>query len=113
MTLPSLVMNRLSQNMYINAPTLSQLAACEAFSCEDELQANLQVYAANREVVLSALDELGLGDCASPADGAFYVYLDLSSKGVTDAPALCKRYSIARMCRVASMMFSFVVFLGY
>ena len=33
---PSLVdvMNRLSQNMYINAPTLSQYAACHAFSPE-------------------------------------------------------------------------------
>jgi len=77
--------------MYINAPTLSQLAACEAFSCDEELQANLKMYTANREVVLSSLQELGLGACVSPADGAFYVYLDLSSQNVTDAPALCKR----------------------
>ena len=38
------VMIRLGQNMYINAPTLSQVAAIEAFDCEDELQGHLKVY---------------------------------------------------------------------
>ena len=38
------VMVRLGQNMYINAPTLSQVAAVEAFNCEDELQGHLEVY---------------------------------------------------------------------
>lgn len=35
-------MNRLSQNIYINAPTLSQLAACEAFECEEELDSHVK-----------------------------------------------------------------------
>ena len=38
------VMVRLGQNMYINAPTLSQVAAVEAFNCENELQGHLEVY---------------------------------------------------------------------
>ena len=84
-------MNRLSQNMYINAPTLSQLAACEAFSCEEELQQHVVRYAKNRECVLENLIKLGLGNATAPSDGAFYVYCDLSSFGVTDAPALCYR----------------------
>jgi hypothetical protein len=55
------VMNRLSQNMYINAPTLSQLAAVEAFSAEStaELEENVRKYAANREIVIDTLRSLG------------------------------------------------------
>lgn len=44
-------MIKLSQNMYINAPTLSQLAACHAFSCDDELQGHVKRYAENRKTV--------------------------------------------------------------
>lgn len=84
-------MNRLSQNIYINAPTLSQLAAIEAFNCEEELNAHVAKYAVNRDVVMSTLAELGLDGNVAPADGAFYVYTDLSESGVTDAPGLCRR----------------------
>ena len=86
-------MNRLSQNLYINAPTLSQLAACRAFD-EDtdvELQVNLRKYAVNRDIVLSTLRDLRIDGNASPADGAFYVYIDLSAEGVTDSTALVWR----------------------
>lgn len=79
---PSLVdvMNRLSQNLYINAPTLSQLAAIHAFDpeCSAELEGHVARYAVNRSIVLSALRDLDLHSGASPADGAFYVYVDLS-----------------------------------
>lgn len=85
------VMNKLSQNMYINAPTLSQIAAVEAFNCDEELQGHVQKYAKNREIVLKTLESLGLLECCSPADGAFYVYLDLLKAGVKDTPSLCKR----------------------
>jgi aspartate/methionine/tyrosine aminotransferase len=90
---PSLVdaMNRLSQNMYINAPTLSQLAATHAFECDDELQGHIAKYRQNRDCVLRTLKELGLEEGCSPADGAFYVYVDLSASGVNDAPALCRQ----------------------
>jgi aspartate/methionine/tyrosine aminotransferase len=79
---PSLVdvMNRLSQNLYINAPTLSQLAAVRAFDpeCSAELEAHVARYTVNRSIVLTALRDLDLHGGASPADGAFYVYVDLS-----------------------------------
>ena len=84
-------MIRLGQNMYINAPTLSQLAAIEAFRCEDELQGHLSVYASNRKIMLNTLAEMGLAECCSPADGAFYIYVDLSTKGITNSPDLCRR----------------------
>lgn len=90
---PSLVstMTRLSQNMYINAPTLSQLAAVHAFDCEDELQGNVAGYRASRDLVLAALEELGLLEGASPADGAFYVYVDVSARCSFDSLTLCSR----------------------
>jgi aspartate/methionine/tyrosine aminotransferase len=74
------VMNRLGQNLYINAPTLSQLAACHAFDpeCSIELEGHVTRYAVNRQVVLETLKDLELDKGASPADGAFYVYVDLS-----------------------------------
>lgn len=74
------VMNRLGQNLYINAPTLSQLAACHAFDpeCSAELEGHVTRYAVNRQVVLETLKDLKLDKGASPADGAFYVYVDLS-----------------------------------
>ena len=84
-------MNRLSQNLYINAPTLSQLAGLAAFDCDQELDAHVVRYAENRRIVLDTLAELGLLEGASPSDGAFYLYLDLSKQGVTDTPELCRR----------------------
>lgn len=85
-------MNRLTQNIYINAPTISQLAACEAFQCTEELDAHVRKYAVNRDIILSALQELGFhSNDMAPADGAFYIYIDLSKKGVTDSPLLCQQ----------------------
>ena len=54
-------MNRLSQNIYINAPSLSQIAAIAAFSDEStaELEGNLQRYKDNRQIVLDVLCDLG------------------------------------------------------
>ena len=75
-------MNRLGQNLYINAPTLSQMAACYAFDsiCTAELESHVRRYAVNRQIVLDTLKGLKLDVGASPADGAFYVYVDLSVK---------------------------------
>ena len=84
-------MNRLSQNIYISPPTLSQLAAISAFQAFDELNGHIEVYRINREIVLRTLHELNLDTDISPSDGAFYVYVDLSRAGVTDALQLCNR----------------------
>jgi len=45
--------------------------------CEDELQANMQVYRANRALMLEGLPRAGF-DRIAPPDGAFYVYADVS-----------------------------------
>ena len=72
---PKLVnaVNRLQQNMFINAPTISQIAAVECFTKEVEatLEEHVTRYAANRAIVLAALQAAGISDVA-PRDGAFY-----------------------------------------
>ena len=69
---------RLAQNMFICAPHASQVAALAAMDCKEELEANVDVYRANRELMLKGLAEAGF-DRIAPPDGAFYVYADVSA----------------------------------
>ena len=78
---------RLQQSLAISAPTLSQIAAEAAFDARDELEAVKAGYRRNRDILLNGLPELGLGDLA-PADGAFYIYADIS-RFSADASAFC------------------------
>ncbi len=71
------VVERIAQNMFICAPHASQVAALAAMECEDELQANLDVYRQNRSLMLEGLPKAGFTNIAPP-DGAFYVYADVS-----------------------------------
>ncbi|GHF69907.1 aminotransferase [Seohaeicola zhoushanensis] len=71
------VLERISQNMFICAPHASQVAALAAMECDEELQANLRVYAENRRLMLEGLPKAGFTRIAPP-DGAFYVYADVS-----------------------------------
>jgi aspartate/methionine/tyrosine aminotransferase len=75
---PALVrpIERLAQNLYISPPTVAQVAALGAFDGVVELEANRRVYAENRALLLDALPRLGL-DRIVPADGAFYLYVDI------------------------------------
>lgn len=77
---PSLVrvVERLQQNLFISAPAVSQVAALGAFDGTDELEANRATYARNRALLLEALPAAGLSALA-PADGAFYLYADVSA----------------------------------
>jgi aspartate/methionine/tyrosine aminotransferase len=70
--------DRLVGNFALCPPTLSQHAAVAAFDCYDELDANVARYAGNRELLLRRLPEIGLSRLA-PADGAFYIYADVSA----------------------------------
>jgi aspartate/methionine/tyrosine aminotransferase len=81
---------RLGQNLVINAPTISQHAALAALDCRDECEANVARYAANRAVLLDRLPKMGL-DLLAPADGAFYVYADITELGVP-ATTLCENW---------------------
>ncbi len=68
---------RLAQNLYISPAAISQIAALAAFDALEELEANKTVYATNREFLLSELPSAGFHAFA-PADGAFYLYSDIS-----------------------------------
>lgn len=68
---------RLAQNLYISAPAVSQVAALGAFEGIDELEATKQRYARNRAMLLEELPRAGLSSIL-PADGAFYLYADVS-----------------------------------
>ena len=76
---PSLVraVERLQQNLAISVPTLSQIAAEAAFDGRAELEAVRQGYEENRRILLEGLPRMGL-DSFLPADGAFYLYADVS-----------------------------------
>ncbi len=71
------VVERIAQNMFICASHASQFVALAAMDCDDELQDNLAVYAANRALMLEGLPRAGFTNIAPP-DGAFYVYADVS-----------------------------------
>ncbi|MGH1446086.1 MAG: pyridoxal phosphate-dependent aminotransferase [Cognatishimia sp.] len=68
---------RLAQNMFICPPHVSQVAALAAMDCTEELEANMDVYRANRQLMLDGLPNAGFTKFAPP-DGAFYVYADVS-----------------------------------
>ncbi len=68
---------RLQQNLFINAPTLSQFAALKAFECIEELEERKKGYQRNRDFLLDALPNAGFRSIL-PADGAFYLYADIS-----------------------------------
>jgi len=69
---------RLTANMTICPPALSQYAAVAAFSdaARAELDQHVAHYAHNRQVMLDGLTSLGVTEMAPP-DGAFYVYADI------------------------------------
>jgi aspartate/methionine/tyrosine aminotransferase len=79
------VVERIAQNVYICAPAVAQVAALGAFDGMDELERNVAVYRANREVLLDGLPQVGFDEIV-PADGAFYLYCDVS-KYTTDSLA--------------------------
>ncbi len=67
--------DRLAQNIFLSAPTLSQYAALVAFSEEvlRETEWRRQEFKTRRDFLVPALRELGFTVSASP-QGAFYVY---------------------------------------
>ncbi len=67
---------RLAQNLYISPPAIAQVAALGAFDGLDELGQNKRVYQANRDLLLAELPKANLKKIV-PADGAFYLYVDV------------------------------------
>ncbi len=68
---------RLQQNLAISVPTLSQIAAEAAFDGREEMEAVKRGYVENRRILIEGLPQAGLTKFL-PADGAFYLYADVS-----------------------------------
>ncbi|MHB1304743.1 MAG: pyridoxal phosphate-dependent aminotransferase [Acidiphilium sp.] len=84
----------LAQNFFICAPHVAQRAALAAFECHAELRTRRDAYARSRDVLLDALPRAGLARL-SPADGAFYIYADISDIG-QDSAAFCRELLYGR-----------------
>jgi len=78
---------RLAQNMFICPSHASQKLALYAMEDRDVLDDQVQVYRANRDLMVEALPKMGLGKFAPP-DGAFYIYVDVSAY-TNDSLAFC------------------------
>lgn len=79
----------LAQNLFISAPTLSQIAGVAAFDCHEELRGHVAVYAANRARLIAGLPKAGIDAFLEP-DGAFYLYADIG-RLTNDSAAFCAR----------------------
>ena len=80
---------RLQQNLSISVPTLSQIAAEAAFDGHEEMDRIKRGYQENRRILIEGLPQAGL-DTFLPADGAFYLYADVS-KFTSDSLAFTKQ----------------------
>jgi aspartate/methionine/tyrosine aminotransferase len=90
MVLPDDLLRRtqiLQQNLFIAAPTLSQVAAIAALGERDYCEEQKALYAKNRTLLSSGLRELGIG--VDEGDGAFYAYGDVS-RFTNDSLSFCK-----------------------
>lgn len=78
----------LQQNMFINAPTISQVAALKCWDedCLVELEKHVNKYRSSRAFILDELSHIEEIDPKNiaPADGGFYVYVDLGDENVAE-----------------------------
>jgi aspartate/methionine/tyrosine aminotransferase len=86
---------RLQQNVYICAPHIAQVAGVAALRAGAELDGHVARYATNRALLVDGLAAAGI-DRIAEADGAFYVYADVShltaDERVGSASVLCRRW---------------------
>src|ERR1700716_3240955 len=80
---------RLQQNFSISVPTLSQIAAEAAFDGRAEMDEVKHGYEDNRGILIAGLPQAGLTKFL-PADGAFYLYADVS-RFTADSHAFAQR----------------------
>jgi len=91
LVLPEDVLERvemLQQNLFIAAPTLSQVAGIAALTERDYYEQQKAHYAANRPLIAGGLRNLGFG--VEEVDGAFYAYAD-ASRFTNHSLSFCKQ----------------------
>jgi len=72
---------KLSMSLFLCPPTFSQLIAVKALEDYEILNNNVLIYKKNRDLLINFFEDMGFNKYA-PADGAFYLYLDVSK--ITD-----------------------------
>ncbi|MGJ8529263.1 pyridoxal phosphate-dependent aminotransferase [Maritalea sp.] len=80
MVLPKDLVRRteiMAQNMFISAPSLSQLAGEVALNCRSYYDAQKTNYVNNGTILTRSLNEMGFRNVRQ-SDGAFYAYADIS-----------------------------------
>ena len=90
MVLPEPLVRRaeiLQQNLFISAPTLSQIAATAALGERDYAEARKADYARNRTLLTDGLRDLGF-ELPAAGDGAFYAYAGIRNFA-NDSLAFC------------------------
>ena len=78
------VIEKLSMSLFLCPSTIAQIIAIKAFDDYNILNKNVAIYNKNRELLINFFEDIGLSKYA-PADGAFYLYLDISN--ITDNSA--------------------------
>ncbi|MFP4125797.1 MAG: pyridoxal phosphate-dependent aminotransferase [Alphaproteobacteria bacterium] len=82
---------RIAQNLFISAPAIAQHAALAALRHRDLFAERRARYAENWRRLAQGLEQAGVArDAIVPADGAFYLYVDLSAYA-EDTAELCRR----------------------
>lgn len=81
------VVDALAGNLAICPPAPAQFSVLHAFDAYDECDAHVARYARNRQQLIDGLRALGI-DRLAPADGAFYVWADVSDL-TDDSEELC------------------------
>jgi len=92
MVLPKDLMRRteiMAQNMFISAPSMSQLAGEVALKCRDYYDAQKSHYLSNGLLLTRALQEMGFKDVCQ-SDGAFYAYANISAFS-NDSVTFCQK----------------------
>lgn len=94
----------LLQNFFISPPAVSQYAALKVMDCRDQLDEIVVGYKNNRDTLLEGLPKAGI-DRLAPAQGAFYLYADVSHL-TNDSVAFChKMLEEAHVCAVPGLDF--------
>ncbi len=80
---------KLSESLFVSAPTISQHLAYKIFDHTDVLDKYVESYKKNREILINELPKAGITDITNAA-GAFYVYANVHNFS-NDSEALCTK----------------------
>ena len=75
---------KLYQHCVTCVSSFIQVGAVEAFSCQDEINAMLNIYRERRDMFIAALNSIPGVQCSLP-EGAFYAWVNFDGIGMTSA----------------------------